>query len=68
MWASSWRSCGPPPSRIALEVPHLLADAEVGEHDLVAVEADPDDRDLWRAIGVERHQMGESSGLQQCSG
>jgi hypothetical protein len=32
---------------IALDVPDLLPVPEVGEHDLVAVEAGPHDRDLW---------------------
>ncbi len=32
---------------------------EVAGDDLVAVEADPDDRDLGTAIGLERYQVRE---------
>src|SRR5262245_60613384 len=31
--------------RVALDVPHLLSGAEVGQHDLIAVEAHPHDGD-----------------------
>src|SRR5262249_1783865 len=42
---------------VPLEAPDLLARTEVAEDDLVAVDTDPDDRHLWRTVGVQGDQM-----------
>jgi hypothetical protein len=52
-------------SRVAPDIPELLLPvAEVRRHDLVTIDTDPDDRDLWRAVRVERNEMSEVPGRQ----
>jgi hypothetical protein len=51
--------------RVTLDVPHLLAVAEVCENDLVTVEAHPHNRDLRRTIGIHGHEVREAARLDQ---
>src|SRR5204862_5253735 len=46
-------------ARVALDVLHLLPGPEVGRHQLVAVDADPDAGDLCAAVVVHRHEVSE---------
>jgi hypothetical protein len=44
-------------TRVTSHVLHLLPLAHVAHHDLVAFDADPDERHLRAAVGVERGQV-----------
>ena len=44
-------------ARITADVPNLPVLGQVSGNDLVAVQADPDDRDLRPSIRIERYQM-----------
>jgi hypothetical protein len=46
-------------SRVVADVSDLLTFGEVPSHDLVSIEADPDDRHLRGAIGCQRDEVRE---------
>ena len=46
--------------RVALEVSDLLSSTEVCEHNLVAIESHPDDRNLRRSVRIDRYQVREA--------
>src|SRR5262249_12189541 len=47
---------------IALDVAEFVVVAEVTRHDVVAVEARPDDRDVRAAVGVDSDDVGQVAG------
>jgi hypothetical protein len=51
-------------TRVAAHVPQLLLLAQMTRDDVVAVEADPDDRDLRTSVAVERDEVRERGGLE----
>ena len=72
VWASRWSSSGAPPSvirpRVHADVADLAMLRKMPGHYLVAVEADPHDRYLRFTVGFDRHQVGESGGLEDSDG
>ena len=54
-------------ARVPADVAQLLLLAQVRGDDVVAVEADPDDRDLRAPVRIDRDEVGEPVGLEHRS-
>lgn len=54
-------------SRVAANVSDLPVLRQVGGDDLIAIQADPDNRDLRSSIWLERHQMRKRSAFKHSS-
>ena len=48
---------------VTSDVADLLIDEQLADHDVVSVQPDPHDGDVRTAVGVDRDEVGETSGF-----